>query len=235
MWEPPFHSPKIHSWLSWEGGREPSHKEAGNSSVCPQDGLTRVTRVPWGHTHAQQGTFLWFSSLPPHKDLTFGQKSQQRQSSQTKQLWSSRAETAEGTFRTGRPESQSALHSFSATNARRIGGQQVSRGPGDLVLTRSASQLVWAAAQTFLRGVGQGWSSGGAGQKGLLLVRPAKDHLTSASLKSQAADGRTRHDPHTAGRPSPAPDPAPSAAALPGVRLARTLTSSISKSRMLGG
>ena len=193
-----------------------------------------MTRVTWGHTHAQQGTFLWFSSLPPNKDQTFGQKSQQRQSSQIKELWSSRAKTAEGTFRTGRPESQSALHSFSATNARRIGGQQVSRGPGDLVLTWPAPQLVWAAAQTFLCGVGQGWGSGGTGQKGLL-VRPANAHLTSASLKSHAADGRTRHDPHTAGRPSPAPDPAPSAAALPGARLARTLTSSMSKSRMLGG
>ena len=63
----------------------------------------------------------------------------------------------------------------------------MSIGPGDLVLTWPASQLVWAAAQTFQRGVGQGWGSGGAGQKGLLLVRPANDHLTSASLmKSQA-------------------------------------------------
>lgn len=137
MWEPPFHSPKIHSWLSWEGGREPSHKEAGNSSVYPQDGLTRVIRVPWGHTHAQQGTFLWSSSLPPHKDLTFGQKSQQRQSSQTKQLWSSRAKTAEGTFRTGRPESQSALHFFCHQRPEnwRATGEQRSWRPGPHVVS----------------------------------------------------------------------------------------------------
>lgn len=58
---------------------------------------------------------------------------------------------------------------------------------------------------------------------------------TSLQLHSRARlDWQTRHDPHTAGRPSPCPQPRAERSGLPGVRLARTLTSSISKSRMLG-
>ena len=180
-----FTHPKYIPGFPGKEDRDRVIKKLGTARFNPRVGSPEwVTR---GHTHAQRGTFLWFRSLPPHKDLTFGQKSQQRQSSQTKQPWSSKAKTAEGTFRAVRTGPQSALHSFSATNAWRIGGQQVSIGPGDLVVTWPASQLVWATAQTFQSGVGQGWGSGGAGQKGLLLVRPANDHLTSASLmKSQA-------------------------------------------------
>lgn len=86
------------------------------------------------------------------------------------------------------------------------------------------------AASIAARLRGSGRSRGGNREGGSSPGPAWTLHLTSPSPTSQAAACRARRDPHTAGRPQPRPS-----AVLPGSRPTPALTSSMSRSRMLGG
>ena len=218
--EPPFHSPKsapqIQSRFLGKEHRDQVAKKAQTARLCGKGWPTGVTRVAWGYTHTHRGTLLRFSSSPPHKDLTFGQKSQQGGSSQTKQ-----AAAAQGQDRSSRPKaaggdcqggqagrglSQLCTASLTPTPPA-VGGGRREQGSWGAGPHRPASQHASGAAE----GTGEG-----TGQEGLLLARPG--HHTSlhphprATLRP-AGPGATPTPPaapNPAGaRPSREPGPHP--------------------------